>query len=570
MAITGKAISELTLATSLSTGSYFPVVDPTLGAGSKNVRVTVDGLSKNLVNVTYLTGNQTISGVKTFSSRPTVNGSGVLLVGEATSASVSGAVYTTGDQTVSGNKTFTGISYFNSGAFSNRPTVNGVGVLLVGEATSASVSGAVYTTGDQTVSGVKTFAATGYFLSGLIVSGSGLRVSGAASFSQRQTVNGTGVLLVGEATSTSASVTGAVYTTGDQTVSGVKTFVGTGYFLSGLIVSGNGLMVSGAASFSQRPFVNGTGVLLSGEATSSTISNVVYTTGDQTISGIKTFTGVLNAATGNFSSGLFVSGVSVLTGSYSKVSVTGSSVVLNPSFSGIGGTQVILSGQNVLISGSSGPVTNNNNTFINSGTGLFIYRSGISSGVSEQFFKFPAILDARPIVIASLHNDVFNDILAYQISGANTSGFWGLFSESVANTGYYFDIMASNSSTTGMATIVIGGSTVSSSTWSSLTWGTGTTWAASSNVIEDKAILVMTGNSTLSITNLYNGWAGVLQVIQSGNSSSGYLLTAPASTRVANAGSGIFSLTRVSGAIDMIGFEYDGSRLFASVGNNYN
>ena len=146
MAITGKAISELTLATSLSTGSYFPVVDPTLGIGSRNVRVTVDGLSKNLVNVTYLTGNQTISGVKTFSSRP---------------------------------------------------TVNGTGVLLSGEATSSTISNVVYQTGDQTISGVKTFVGTGYFLSGLIVSGSGLRVSGAASFSQRPTVNGTGVLLSG-------------------------------------------------------------------------------------------------------------------------------------------------------------------------------------------------------------------------------------------------------------------------------------------------------------------------------------------------------------------------------------
>lgn len=49
------------------------------------------------------------------------------------SSTASGAVYTTGDQTISGNKTFTGVSYFNSGAFSNRPTVNGIGVLLSGE-----------------------------------------------------------------------------------------------------------------------------------------------------------------------------------------------------------------------------------------------------------------------------------------------------------------------------------------------------------------------------------------------------------------------------------------------------
>jgi hypothetical protein len=49
------------------------------------------------------------------------------------SSTASGAVYTTGDQTISGNKTFTGVSSFNSGAFSNRPTVNGTGVLLSGE-----------------------------------------------------------------------------------------------------------------------------------------------------------------------------------------------------------------------------------------------------------------------------------------------------------------------------------------------------------------------------------------------------------------------------------------------------
>jgi hypothetical protein len=36
----------------------------------------------NLFGVS-LTGNQTISGVKTFASRPTVNGTGVLLSGEA-------------------------------------------------------------------------------------------------------------------------------------------------------------------------------------------------------------------------------------------------------------------------------------------------------------------------------------------------------------------------------------------------------------------------------------------------------------------------------------------------------
>jgi hypothetical protein len=43
-------------------------------------------------NVVYTTGNQTISGVKTFASRPTVNGTGVLLSGEAVSNSTNSYV----------------------------------------------------------------------------------------------------------------------------------------------------------------------------------------------------------------------------------------------------------------------------------------------------------------------------------------------------------------------------------------------------------------------------------------------------------------------------------------------
>ena len=59
----------------------------------------------NASNLVYNTGNQTISGVKNFASRPTVNGTGVLLSGEAASLPIT-IVYTTGDQAISGNKTF--------------------------------------------------------------------------------------------------------------------------------------------------------------------------------------------------------------------------------------------------------------------------------------------------------------------------------------------------------------------------------------------------------------------------------------------------------------------------------
>ena len=51
-----------------------------------------------------------------------------------------------------------------------------------------------------------------------------LSVSGDSSFSSRPTVNGTGVLLIGEGGGGGGTVENAVYTTGDQTISGTKSF----------------------------------------------------------------------------------------------------------------------------------------------------------------------------------------------------------------------------------------------------------------------------------------------------------------------------------------------------------
>ena len=87
----------------------------------------------------------------------------------------------------------------------------------------------------------------------------------------------------------------------------------------------------------------------------------------------------------------------------------------------------------------------------------------------------------------------------------------------------------------------------------------------------------MTGNTTLNITGLYNGWDGALKTIQSGNSTTGYLLNLTGFTTlhnavqpiVMNAGSGIPNLTMLSGAIDVLGFEYDGSVLLTAVGNYF-
>jgi hypothetical protein len=106
-----------------------------------------------------------VIGSGNFASGLFVSGFSVL-TGEPFAISLSG-LFSTGNQTgtlaISGTKTFTGIVNFNSATFVNRPTVNGTGVLLSGEASSATVSNVVYTTGNttQTISGSLTV--TGHF-----------------------------------------------------------------------------------------------------------------------------------------------------------------------------------------------------------------------------------------------------------------------------------------------------------------------------------------------------------------------------------------------------------------------
>jgi hypothetical protein len=79
----------------------------------------------------YISGNQTISGIKNFINRPTVNGTQVALIGEGGGSgniiisgggSTENVVFTTGSQNISGQKNFF-----------TRPTVNNTGVLLTGE-----------------------------------------------------------------------------------------------------------------------------------------------------------------------------------------------------------------------------------------------------------------------------------------------------------------------------------------------------------------------------------------------------------------------------------------------------
>jgi len=206
----------------------------------------------------------------------------------------------------------------------------------------------VYTTGDQTISGVKTFA-TGIFAPNLVFNTGNQAISGVKDFALRPTVNGTGVLLVGEASS-GASLTGVVFTTGAQTISGLKTF--SNGIVSSVGITGTNLVFNtGAQTISGlKTFSNG---IVSSVGITGT--NLVFNTGDQTISGLKTFSNGIISSVGITGTNLVfntgaqtISGLKTFSnGIVSSVGITGTNLVFNTGDQTISGVKTFATGVNI-------------------------------------------------------------------------------------------------------------------------------------------------------------------------------------------------------------------------------
>ena len=141
----------------------------------------------------------------------------------------------------------------------------------------------VNTTGNQTIYGIKTFA-DGIDLNDI----DNLNLSGVDI-----TITNGNVVLTNP-----VSAPNLVYNTGNQTISGVKTFA-TGIFAPNLVYNTGDQTISGVKTFATGIFA----------------PNLVYNTGDQTISGVKTF----------FNSGIFsTSGVSAVSLLNNPLSIVGS------------------------------------------------------------------------------------------------------------------------------------------------------------------------------------------------------------------------------------------------------
>jgi hypothetical protein len=217
-------------------------------------------------------GNQTISGVKTF----------------ATGIFAPNLVYNTGNQTISGIKTFatgvitsgnlqvSGTGIFNAIDLNNidNLSLSGVDVTITSGVlsltNSLSAPNIVYNTGNQTVSGVKNFA-TGIFAPNLIYNSGDQSITGTKIF--------VGSLGLGNITAPNSNKL-YFYDTGTAAYNTIKTYSDElpSYTIFELSDQGSTSKISidlvsktisgadnSAINFSNRPTVNNTGVLLSGQ-----------------------------------------------------------------------------------------------------------------------------------------------------------------------------------------------------------------------------------------------------------------------------------------------------------------
>jgi hypothetical protein len=84
---------------------------------------------------------------------------------------------------------------------------------------------------------------------------------------------------------------------------------------------------------------------------------------------------------------------------------------------------------------------------------------------------------------------------------------------------------------------------------------------------------VLTGNTTLNLSNVRNGDYGTIIVQQDGTGSHtlsfGTVNGAGGTHRVVNGGGGSPTLTSNPNAIDILSFTYNGSVMYWTVGNDY-
>ena len=245
-----------------------------------------------------------------------------------------------------------------------------------------------------------------------------------ATFATDTQLANTGTTLVSSINSLSgyinSSSSNIVFTTGNQIISGVKTFVqdatfgdtGQGDFL---VISGNNFTVYGSGNFTSGLFVNSSPVLTGSStlyATSvnlastgstldtkinnlsgyinSTGSNIVLTTGNQSISGVKTFN---NGLSTSHISGIFGSTLNIIAGSgVGPSSINASDLILiGGSLSGVA-PNILKTGASITLGGAkttaTADITIRPSVDQNASAGNIILEAGLSPTYNGKINMF--------------------------------------------------------------------------------------------------------------------------------------------------------------------------------------
>lgn len=124
----------------------------------------------------------------------------------------------------------------------------------------------------------------------------------------------------------------------------------------------------------------------------------------------------------------FVTGSSgYLKSTLSAVTVTGSSVLNQANLSGIGGTLIFVSGNQILISGA-GQAGNGLPA-----TGYQFFTTGIPAGVDNFYINYPSGMSTVPVVVPSIR--IANDVVyGMAIKNVSKNGFYAYFTNTITGT----------------------------------------------------------------------------------------------------------------------------------------
>jgi hypothetical protein len=224
-----------------------------------------------------------------------------------------------------------------------------------------------------------------------------------------------------------------------------------------------------------------------------------------------------------------------------------------------GGKPYLFSGN---FSGSTGGTTTVTvSGATNIGTGSTVYNSIVNKTLEFNTFK-----GSGSTTITNKGNNVivYTNVPAATVTGATNIGTGSTVYNTISNKNLQFKSFKGSGSTT----ILNSGNYVivynKSRTYQTLNIVSSASTMNTNTSLN--ALITLTSNVTITISNLISGDEGNIIVTQG---ASNYTVTLSPKPYVVNAGAGIVSIKNGNGSITIISYTYDGSKLYVNTGDGY-